>query len=305
MRSREIFDLADLEVARMTVPVHRDRWTQRRGRFDLRTTAMFFLLLAVLLCVLAFVARTAAGIVERRPVWAVVLAILGLAGALRFRSRWHRLSAGGCARRAARALQAAAETASAGLDAAVPHDAAGPAVRTGAPDRPSGDPVPAGPGWGVEGPAPEPAPTVTVPLDTCGEDHPGTGWAGLDPDGFEQAVAELCVRDDCREAEVVGGAGDLGADVVAVAPDGRRVVIQCKYYGEDHKVGSQDVQRFGGTCFTIHEADVAAVVTTSDFTEPALEYARQCGIVCVNGEDLNAWHRGTGPSPWHRPDAGS
>ncbi|MYR88140.1 restriction endonuclease, partial [Streptomyces sp. SID685] len=123
-------------------------------------------------------------------------------------------------------------------------------------------------------------------------------YAELDPDGFEQAIAELCVREGCGEVEVVGGAGDLGADVVAVTAEGLRVVIQCKQYGDANKVGSQDMQRFGGTCFTIHEADVAALVTTSEFTAPALDYARQCGIVCMDGQELEAWREGTGPSPW-------
>ncbi|MFF8289609.1 restriction endonuclease [Streptomyces sp. NPDC016309] len=123
-------------------------------------------------------------------------------------------------------------------------------------------------------------------------------YSALDADAFEQAVADLCVRDGCLDVEVVGGAGDLGADVVATAPDGRRVVVQCKAYGPDHKVGSQDVQRFGGTCFAVHDAHVAVVVTTSEFTEPAAEYAAQCGILCVDRQGLDAWTDGTGPAPW-------
>ncbi|MER5386079.1 restriction endonuclease, partial [Streptomyces sp. NPDC002688] len=63
-------------------------------------------------------------------------------------------------------------------------------------------------------------------------------------------------------------------------------------------VGSQDLQRFGGTCFTVHGADVAVVVTTSDFTGPALDYAEQCGIVCVDGPQLRRWQEGAGPGPW-------
>ncbi|MDN3293273.1 restriction endonuclease [Streptomyces ficellus] len=127
-------------------------------------------------------------------------------------------------------------------------------------------------------------------------------YAAMDPDTFEHSVAALCVRDGCLGVEVVGGAGDLGADVVATAPDGRRVVIQCKAYGPDHKVGSQDVQRFGGTCFAVHDAQVAAVVTASEFTEPAAEYAAQCGILCVDRSALDAWTQGTGPAPWlHAP----
>ncbi len=122
--------------------------------------------------------------------------------------------------------------------------------------------------------------------------------AELGPDEFEQVVALLCERDGCREIRVVGGANDLGADVIAVTPDGLRLVIQCKQYGEDHKVGSQDLQRFGGTCFAIHGADIAAVVTTSTFTEPAVEYAEQSGIRCLDHDMLWAWEAGTGPAPW-------
>ncbi|MFD3335902.1 restriction endonuclease [Streptomyces sp. NPDC058700] len=122
--------------------------------------------------------------------------------------------------------------------------------------------------------------------------------AAVDPDGFEHAVAALCARDGCTAVEVVGGAGDLGADVVAVTTDGRRVVLQCKHYAEDNRVGSQDLQRFGGTCFTIHEADVAVMVTTSSFTAPAAEYAATCGIICVDGEALAAWTDQLAPAPW-------
>ncbi|MET9872678.1 restriction endonuclease, partial [Streptomyces sp. NPDC006386] len=48
----------------------------------------------------------------------------------------------------------------------------------------------------------------------------------------------------------------------------------------------------------VHEADVAVLVTTSDFTAPAVEYADRCGIVCVDREALWAWTDGTGPAPW-------
>ncbi|MEV8536903.1 restriction endonuclease [Streptomyces sp. NPDC051211] len=120
----------------------------------------------------------------------------------------------------------------------------------------------------------------------------------VDADGFEHTVAALCARDGCPQVEVVGGAGDLGADVIATTADGLRVVIQCKHYGEGNRVGSQDVQRFGGTCFAVHEADVAVVVTTSAFTAPAAEYAATCGIVCVDGDGLAAWTESRTPPPW-------
>ncbi|MET9365231.1 restriction endonuclease [Streptomyces sp. NPDC006632] len=125
--------------------------------------------------------------------------------------------------------------------------------------------------------------------------------ADIDPFAFEEAVSRLCERDGCSDARVVGGAGDLGADVVATTPDGRHLVIQCKCYATGHKVGSQDLQRFGGTCYAVHEADLAVVVTTSEFTDPALGYADQCGILCLDGTFLRAWNNGTGPAPWELP----
>ncbi|MEU6678966.1 restriction endonuclease [Streptomyces sp. NPDC046925] len=226
----------------MTVPSPPVRPKGRERRFNLRTTALFFALLALILCGLVLLVRTAASILERRPLWSAYLVVMGVAVAVLCRSRWRRFSAARYARRAARALEEAAERAS-------------------------------------------------DSLGTGTQDH------SQDADDFEHAIAGLCAR-DAPEVEVVGGAGDLGADVVAVTSDGLRIVIQCKLFDAGNKVGSQDLQRFGGTCYSVHEADVAAIVTTSDFTAPALEYANRCGIVCVNGEELAAWSDGTGPSPW-------
>lgn len=115
---------------------------------------------------------------------------------------------------------------------------------------------------------------------------------------FEQAIAALCRRDGCTNVQVVGGAGDLGADVTAAAPDGRRIVIQCKRYGPANKVGSQDMQRFGGTCYNVHAAHVAAVVTTSTFTRPAAQYATGMRIGLFDNDGLAGWASRTGPAPW-------
>ena len=121
----------------------------------------------------------------------------------------------------------------------------------------------------------------------------------LSPTEFEHALAALCRRDGCTDVQVVGGAGDLGADVIARAPDGRRIVLQAKRYRNGRSVGSQDVQRFGGTARTIHSADVAAVVTTAHaFTPQATAYAARAGILLVAAKTLAAWDSQTGPAPW-------
>ncbi|MFD3550450.1 restriction endonuclease [Streptomyces sp. NPDC058655] len=153
---------------------------------------------------------------------------------------------------------------------------------------------------------PVPAPVPDAAWDTGWEAEPlvpdvgpdALDHAAVDADGFEHTIAALCARDGCTPVEVVGGAGDLGADVIATTPDGRRIVLQCKHYADTNRVGSQDLQRFGGTCFAVHEADVAIVVTTSSFTAPAAEYAENCGILLVDAEALAAWTELAAPPPW-------
>ncbi len=116
---------------------------------------------------------------------------------------------------------------------------------------------------------------------------------------FERALGFLCERDGCTQVRVVGGGGDLGADVLAVAPDGRLIVLQAKRYGPTTKVSGPDLQKFGGTCFAVHRAQVAAVVTTSLYTKQAREYAQHMGIRLFDRDALAGWASRTGPAPWH------
>ncbi|WP_333744359.1 restriction endonuclease [Streptomyces ardesiacus] len=249
----------------MTVPEHRARAGRAGRRFDLRATTVTFGLAAIALVLLGWVVRMACDAAQRRPVWVFVL-VLGAVTAVLLRRRARgRPTAARAALRTTDALAAATATT---LDALEEDREAAPA------------PAPYASG--------EETTVAVVPA----------GHEELDPDEFEEAIADLCRRDGCVDVEVVGGAGDLGADVLAVAPDGRRLVIQCKRYSPDHKVGSQDLQRFGGTCFTVHGADVAVLVASTGFTAPAADYAEQCGIVCVDERWLRDWCEGGGPAPW-------
>ncbi|WP_326606714.1 MULTISPECIES: restriction endonuclease [unclassified Streptomyces] len=109
---------------------------------------------------------------------------------------------------------------------------------------------------------------------------------------LEQRVAELMERDGFTAVHVTGGPRDLGADVIAVSAGGRRVVVQCKNYAHG-RVSSPELQRFGGTFRVVHDADVGLVVTTTDFTRAAAEFAEQAGIVIMDGRRLREWIRGT------------
>lgn len=268
----------------MAVPARARRTARRSHRFELRATALYFALLAVILALVGAAARTAAAAAVHRPAWAVALALMGVGAVMVGCRGKRRISAARIARRAAEALDEATQTAVEALDAASPAPAVG-LVPAGA--------SACGGRFGTDATVLLPETVPEAPADTV-----EIAYEALDPDEFEQAVAELCRHDGCLDVDVVGGAGDLGADVVARTPDGRSVVIQCKRYCDGNRVGSQDLQRFGGTCFTVHGADVAVVVTTSDFTAPALDYAEQCGIVCVDGPQLRRWQEGAGPRPW-------
>jgi restriction system protein len=121
----------------------------------------------------------------------------------------------------------------------------------------------------------------------------------MSPKEFEHALAFLCRRDGCTDVRVVGGSGDLGADVIATAPDGRRLIVQAKRYGPNSTVGSGDVQKVNGTYQHAHGGHLAAIVTTSRFTRPAREYASQVGIRLLDSDALAGWASRTGPAPWH------
>lgn len=119
----------------------------------------------------------------------------------------------------------------------------------------------------------------------------------IDDAEFERVTALLLTRSGCFDVRVSGGARDLGADVTGTLPGGRRVVVQCKRNAPDRPVGSPDVQRFGGTCFMVHQADVALIATTSTFTQSAREYAGLAGIVLADGDAMKRWTLGVVP-PW-------
>ncbi|MFB7434996.1 restriction endonuclease [Streptomyces microflavus] len=242
----------------MGIPIRRGSRQKRRGPFDLRRTTFGFALIALILAGGGMALRAAWRSAGNHPVAAGALTVLALAAAVVVLRR---------RRRARRVAGAVTDAAYGIVDAGLAELDAAEAARAEQRLEP---------------------PEAAHPVD----------YAQLDPYAFEEAVAELCRRDGCADAEVVGGAGDLGADVLATTPDGRRLVVQCKRYGPDNRAGSQDLQRFGGTCYAVHGADIALVVSTGGFTEPALGYAEQCAILCYGPEELAAWSEGGAPPPW-------
>ncbi|MFJ8695113.1 restriction endonuclease [Streptomyces roseolilacinus] len=115
---------------------------------------------------------------------------------------------------------------------------------------------------------------------------------------FEEAVRDLMRRDGCRDAVRVGGGGDLGADVKATDPYGRRWVIQCKHRSKGSAgsaVGTPDLQVLNGTARQVHGADVAVIVTNGRVTKPAVTFAQRQRLHVVDRHTLGVWASGSRP----------
>ena len=98
------------------------------------------------------------------------------------------------------------------------------------------------------------------------------GLLALSPEEFEFAVGDLFRARGYEDIHRVGGSGDLGVDLVGRDPDGLAVIVQCKRYGRDKRVGSPTIQGFIGMAVH-HRAERGLVVTTSSYTEPAIRLA--------------------------------
>ncbi len=112
----------------------------------------------------------------------------------------------------------------------------------------------------------------------------------MTPIEFEEATAALVHRDGLTLVRRNGGARDLGADVIAVAPDGRKIVIQCKYRSPGGRpIGSPVIQTLNGTARPVHAADIVIALTNRSFTEPARELAAAQNIHLLFGHRLRRW----------------
>ncbi|MER7568350.1 restriction endonuclease [Streptomyces sp. NPDC097941] len=121
---------------------------------------------------------------------------------------------------------------------------------------------------------------------------------GLSHQQFEYAVRDLMRRDGCTDAVQVGGQGDLGADVKATDPQGRRWVLQCKHrrHGErGAAVGTPELQVLNGTGRPVHRADVVVMVTNGRITQPGRVFARQQRLHLVDRQLLASWAAGSRP----------
>ncbi|MFC0037692.1 restriction endonuclease [Actinomadura rayongensis] len=106
---------------------------------------------------------------------------------------------------------------------------------------------------------------------------------------FEFLTADLLRRDGFKSVEVVGRAGDRGVDVLATAPDGRRIAVQCKR--QQKKVGSDRVRNLIGAIHGTYAGRVGVLVTNAGFTAPAVDEAAG-RVILLDRAALARWMNG-------------
>jgi len=100
---------------------------------------------------------------------------------------------------------------------------------------------------------------------------------------FERLVTALLARMGFR-AEMTKATGDGGIDIVAVLDmpiTGGKYLFQCKRYAPDNLIGAATVREFYGAV-TAERAVKGILITTSDFTAQAREFAERVGVELID-----------------------
>jgi len=117
------------------------------------------------------------------------------------------------------------------------------------------------------------------------------GVLTLRSDEFEELIGDLLRESSYTQVIRVGGSGDLAADLTAIDPQGRRVIVQCKRFSPERTVGTPDLQKFIGMLIVEHKADFGIFITTSSFNQKAIEKAKEWKDILqlVDGDLLVKW----------------
>ncbi len=121
----------------------------------------------------------------------------------------------------------------------------------------------------------------------------------VSPIFFETLLVDLLVEmgyggNEEGAAHALGRTGDNGVDgVINQDPLGvDQIYIQAKRYAEGNNVGASDIRDFFGA-LNLKKANKGLFITTSDFTQSAVQTARDLGsrIVLINGQQLSKLKR--------------
>ncbi|WP_445775411.1 DEAD/DEAH box helicase family protein [Shewanella sp.] len=104
------------------------------------------------------------------------------------------------------------------------------------------------------------------------------GWQS-----FERLIARLLIHKGFTGVRVVGGAGDRGADILALATNGKRWLIQAKYW--DKPVPEVEVQRTIEAAREYH-AHISVLVAKRGVDTKAREFQRR---MLSEGKSITIW----------------
>jgi hypothetical protein len=137
---------------------------------------------------------------------------------------------------------------------------------------------------GEQGP-PEPPVRCEMPPD---QEAIVTTLLAMDPIAFEKHVMSFFLGNGLTDASMTRRTGDQGIDGVARHAQGL-IVVQCKRYAPENKVGRPAIQQFKGAMHD-YEAWRGYFVTTSSFTNDARESAeKSSNLSLVDIDGLAVW----------------
>ena len=110
----------------------------------------------------------------------------------------------------------------------------------------------------------------------------------ISPQEFEATIARLYKKLG-YQTELTPYVGDEGKDIIATK-DGKKYFIECKKYCTNNKVSRPFLQKLYGAV-SEHKVKKGILVTTSEFSQPAIEYADRVGIKLINGLKLREMFR--------------
>jgi Restriction endonuclease len=118
-------------------------------------------------------------------------------------------------------------------------------------------------------------------------------WRNLKGTEFEREVAKLFARFNWWVA-TTPTTGDRGVDLI-VTFDGQTYWCQCK--GHAKPVAGAEVRRIAGATLASNGEAVPVLIASNGFTKPALQEARDLGVICMDGVMLSQASRSTIPVP--------
>lgn len=110
------------------------------------------------------------------------------------------------------------------------------------------------------------------------------------PCEFEYLCAELLSKKYGYDVGITNAVKDGGYDLVCYAGNQVQMLVECKCYDSQNRVGRPALQKLVGANALLHVPQLS-FITTSEYTSDAMEYAARIGIQLYDGHDVEHWMR--------------